>query len=110
MDFSTLSTPLNGNRRVNKIKTASNCFYGINRATIRKIIMRIQLISLFLFALCFHISAAGFSQGITLSEKKVSLETVLNKIGQQSGYDVFLQTELLAGSNKVSINVKNMPL
>jgi outer membrane cobalamin receptor len=72
--------------------------------------MRIKLITALLFAVCLHISAASFSQNITIAEKNASLETVLNKIEQQSGYDVFMQTELLAGSNKVSLNVKNEAL
>jgi len=72
--------------------------------------MRIQLIAILLFAACLHISAAGFSQSITLSEKNATLETVLNKIEKQSGYDVFFQTELLAGTNHITVNVKNMQL
>ncbi|HMG08926.1 MAG TPA: carboxypeptidase-like regulatory domain-containing protein, partial [Mucilaginibacter sp.] len=72
--------------------------------------MRIKLITALLFAVCLHISAASFSQNITLTEKNASLETVLNKIEQQSGYDIFMQTELLAGSNKVSVSVKDQPL
>jgi len=72
--------------------------------------MRLKLITILLFALCFHISAASYSQNITLSEKNASLETVLNKIEQQSGYDIFLQAELLAKSSKVTISVKDMPL
>jgi iron complex outermembrane receptor protein len=110
MDFSTLSLPLIGSRRLNKNKTAASYFYGASRATIRKVIMRIQLVAVLLFAFCCHISAASFSQTISLSERKAALATVLNKIEQQSGYDVFLQTELLAGSNKVTINIKNLSL
>jgi iron complex outermembrane receptor protein len=72
--------------------------------------MRIKLITALLFAVCLHISAASFSQNITLTEKNASLETVLNKIEQQSGYDIFMQTELLAGSNKVSVNIKDQSL
>ncbi|WP_419698052.1 TonB-dependent receptor domain-containing protein [Mucilaginibacter sp. NFX135] len=72
--------------------------------------MRIKLITALLFAVCLHLSAASFSQSITLTEKNASLESVLNKIEQQSGYDIFMQTELLAGSNKVSIDIKAQPL
>ena len=72
--------------------------------------MRVQLLAILLFAACFQISAAGFSQTISISEKNASLESVLNKIEKQSGYDVFFQTELLTKSNKVTINIKNAPL
>lgn len=110
MDFSTFPAPVCESRRVNTFNKITNCFSRINPATKRKFIMRIKLIAALLFAVCLHLSAASFSQNITLAEKNVSLETVLNKIEQQSGYDIFMQTELVAGSNKVSVNVKQQPL
>jgi iron complex outermembrane receptor protein len=111
MNFSTFSAPaFNNSRRVNKLNGAINCFYRISPATKRKFIMRIQLLTILLFAFCLQISAATLGQNITIAEKNVSLQTVLNKIEQQSGYDVFLQTELLAKGNKVTINAKNQTL
>lgn len=110
MDFSTFPAPVCEGTRVNKINKITNCFSRINPATKRKFIMRIKLITALLFAVCLHLSAASFSQSITLSEKNASLESILNKIEQQSGYDIFMQTELVASSNKVSLNVKNQAL
>jgi len=107
MDFSTFPAPVCEGTRVNKFNKITNCFSRIDPATKRKFIMRIKLITALLFAVCLHISAASFSQNITITEKNANLETILNKIEQQSGYDVFMQTELLAGSNKVSVSVKN---
>lgn len=110
MDFSTFSTPLYKMRRVNKFNKAISCLNRISPDTKRKLIMRIQLVTFLLFAVCLHISAAGFGQRITIAEKNVSLENILNKIEKQSGYDVFMQTELLAKSGKVSIKMDNAPL
>ncbi|MDP9076186.1 MAG: TonB-dependent receptor [Bacteroidota bacterium] len=110
MDFSTHFPPPYEGRRINKTTKAINSFYKIDPATKRKFIMRIKLITIILFAACLHISAAGFSQNVTISERNANLETVLNKIEQQSGFDVFMQTELLARSNKVTIDVKNITL
>lgn len=110
MDFSTFSTPLYKMRRVNKFNKAISCLNRISPDTKRKLIMRIQLVTFLLFALCLHISAAGFGQRITVSEKNVTLESILNKIEKQSGYDVFMQTELLAKSGKVSVKMDNAPL
>jgi iron complex outermembrane receptor protein len=110
MEFSTFSTPLHLYGCVNNKKAAFKNFFRLSPETKRKVIMRIQLITILLFAACLHISAAGFSQSITLAEKNASLETVLNKIEKQSGYDVFFQTELLAGTNNVTVHVKNMLL
>lgn len=107
MDFSTFFRPLYA---CTQMRMAINCFYRVSPDTKRKLMMRIQLLSILLFTACLQISAAGFSQSITISEKNTSLETVLNKIEQQSGYDVFFQTELLAKSNKVTINIKNLSL
>jgi iron complex outermembrane receptor protein len=110
MDFSTFPVPVNNDGRANKFKNATKGFFRIGPDTKRKFIMRIKLIAVLLFAVCLHLSAKSFSQNITLAEKNSSLQTVLNKIEQQSGYDIFMQTELLAGSNKVSLNVKNEAL
>jgi len=110
MDFSTKFPPQDESRRINKINAALNAFYKIDPATKRKFIMRIKLITILLFAACLHISAASFSQNVTISERNANLETVLNKIEQQSGFDVFMQTELLARSNKVTIDVKNITM
>jgi len=107
MNFSTFCTPRYPNGQVNNFNRAIDWFYRINPATKRKLMMRIQLITFLLFAACLQISAAGFGQSITISEKNANLETVLNKIEKQSGYDLFAQTELLAKSNKVTIDVKN---
>ncbi|UOE52052.1 TonB-dependent receptor [Mucilaginibacter sp. SMC90] len=110
MDFSTFPVPVHNDGRVNKFKNATKGFFRIGPDTKRKFIMRIKLIAVLLFAVCMHLSAKSFSQNITLAEKNSSLQTVLNKIEQQSGYDIFMQTELLTGSNKVSLNVKNETL
>jgi iron complex outermembrane recepter protein len=110
MDFSTFSKPLHLSGLANKITPVINCFSRMNPETKRKLMMRIKLITILLFAACLHLSASSFSQSISISEKNANLETVLNKIEQQSGYDVFMQTELLAKSGKVTIDFKNTTL
>jgi iron complex outermembrane recepter protein len=108
MDFSTFPAPQHATRR--SYNFTSGILSRISPEIKRKIMMRVQLLAVLLLAACLQISAAGFSQNITINEKNSSLETVLNKIEKQSGFDVFFQTELLAKSNKVTIDVKNMPL
>ena len=69
-----------------------------------------NLTAIFLFVACLQVSAAGYSQDrITLSEKSTPLETVLQKIGDQSGYQFFFQIQI-AKDLKVSVNVKNEPV
>jgi iron complex outermembrane receptor protein len=110
MNFSTFLSPANRSGCVNILNRAINYFYRIDPATKRKFIMRAQLLAVLLFAFCIQLSAATSGQNITLTEKNASLQSVLNKIEQQSGYDVFLQTELLSKSTKVSITAKNQTL
>ncbi|WP_183560396.1 SusC/RagA family TonB-linked outer membrane protein [Mucilaginibacter sp. SP1R1] len=69
-----------------------------------------KLTVIILITACLHISAAGFSQNITLSEKKASLETVLGKIEKQSGYTFWYKLELIKNAPKISLNVKNSTL
>ncbi|MBO9675296.1 MAG: TonB-dependent receptor [Sphingobacteriaceae bacterium] len=64
-----------------------------------------------LFALVFQVCAAGFAQNkITLSEKNISLEQVLDKISQQSGLDIFYNANRIKKINNITINVKDAPL
>lgn len=107
MDFSTFSTPPCRNGRLNRIIPALSYLKTISPETKRKFMMRIKLITILIFAVCIHISAASLGQSITVTERNATLESVMNKIQQQSGYDVFMQTELLAKSNKVTIDAKN---
>ncbi|WP_316840004.1 TonB-dependent receptor [Pedobacter gandavensis] len=53
-----------------------------------------------------HVSASGYAQRITLSEKNASLEKIINKIRTQSGYDFLGNTKLIRSAKPISINVK----
>lgn len=54
-----------------------------------------------------HVSAAGYGQRITLSEKSASLEQLINKIRSQSGYDFLGDTKLIRSAKAININVKD---
>ncbi|WP_157274036.1 TonB-dependent receptor [Pedobacter sp. BAL39] len=58
---------------------------------------------------CLQVSANGFSQNITLSEKQIPITTVFNRIKQQSGYRFFWESRQLSDV-KVSIDLKDVPL
>ncbi|WP_295672648.1 SusC/RagA family TonB-linked outer membrane protein [uncultured Mucilaginibacter sp.] len=92
MEFSTLYEPRNEYRRLNKI------------------LLVMKLTTIILLTVCLHISAASFSQNITISEKNASLESVFNKIEKQSGYTFWYKIELIKYSPKISLNVKNATL
>jgi hypothetical protein len=76
-------------------------------ATKKKIVMRMNFIFAIILASCLHIYATGHAQRVTLSEKNVTLETVMDKIEKQTGYHFWLQTDLLNKSNNVSVKVRN---
>ena len=75
-----------------------------------QLLLRMKLTTALLFLANMHLWANGYGQTITLSETKSSLQTVLNKVQQQSGYDVFAQSELLAKSNKVTVSFHALPV
>lgn len=75
-----------------------------------KWIMRINLTILIMIGFLIQVSASGFAQKITLNEKNVSFETILNKIQAQSGYDFIGNTLLIKNAKPVSINASNITL
>ena len=68
--------------------------------------LTIALITLF----CIHLHAATFGQNITITDKNVKLEKVLNQIEKQSGYTFWYQTDVVKQSYKVSLDVKALTL
>ena len=75
-----------------------------------KLLLRMKLTIALLLLASMHLWANGYGQTITLSETKSSLKAVLSKVQQQSGYDVFAQSELLSKSNKVTVSFRALPL
>jgi len=69
-----------------------------------------RITAIFLFAICLQVSATGFSQRVTLSEKNAPLKKVLKEVKKQTGYLFFYNDELLPKSNKVSLQVTNVSL
>lgn len=69
-----------------------------------------KMIIIIMTTCLLQVSAAGFAQRITLSERNTALEQVLKKIKQQSGFDVLYGSNLLDRNDKVSVNLKNVPL
>lgn len=53
-----------------------------------------------------HVSANGYAQRITLTEKNASLEKIINKIRTQSGYDFLGNTRLIRNAKPINIDVQ----
>jgi TonB-linked SusC/RagA family outer membrane protein len=75
-----------------------------------KMLLIMKFTAIILFIACLQVSARGNAQGITLSEKNVSLEKIFKELRQQSGFSFVYTQQMLAGSAKVDIHVSNVSL
>lgn len=75
-----------------------------------KIILMMKLIIILLTVTCLSVSAKVFSQKITLSEKNVSLISVIKKIESKTGYQSFYNSTLLKNAGTVTVDLKEATL
>jgi len=65
-------------------------------------------LTVFLITIAFlQVSAAAFSQKISLNEKNVSIDKILSKIQDQSGFEFFYNASTLKQAGNVSIEIKD---
>lgn len=72
------------------------------------LVMRLTT-ALILFA-CLQVSATGYSQTITISERNASVEKVIALIKQQTGYTFFYDYDLIQQGKRVTVDLKNKSL
>jgi TonB-linked SusC/RagA family outer membrane protein len=77
---------------------------------VRRFLMIMKFINIFIFVACFQVFAAAYSQPVSLSLKNVPFEKVLKEIKKQTGYNFICTTELLELAGNVSLEAKNIPL
>lgn len=70
----------------------------------------LRLVVIFLVTGFMQVSAASYSQTITLHANKLPMEKVLETIRQQTGYAVYVNASYLKGTKPVSIDADNAPL
>jgi len=80
------------------------------RGRLFKLLLVMKLVTILITAACLQVSATAVAQKITLSEKDASLEKVFNDIKKQTGYIFFYENDVLKGTSKVTIDVKNEEL
>lgn len=76
----------------------------------RSVIMRINLLVLFMAGLLCQVSAATYGQKITLSKQNARLISIFKEIQSQSGYDFVYSNRLIKLAHQVTIQVKEAPL
>jgi len=75
-----------------------------------KLILTMKLTTILMIACCLHVSATGYSQKITLSEKNAPLTRVLQQIRKQSGFQLLYDSELIKKSALITIDLINTPI
>jgi TonB-linked SusC/RagA family outer membrane protein len=81
-----------------------------NKELFFKTLVIMKLTALLLLTTALHVSATGYSQTVTLTEKNVSLEKIFKVIRQQTGYDFWYESALLKKAGNTSVDLKNVPL
>ncbi len=76
----------------------------------RKLLLLMQLTVALLIASMLQVSAAGYAQKVSLSEKHASLESIFNRLRSESGYDFLYNKNLLKKANPVNIHVKDVSI
>ncbi len=70
--------------------------------------MQIKGTAFLLLATCLHVTAAVYSQRVTLSVKNTPLQKVFAAVITQTGVSIVYSEKLLSGARPVSINVKDV--
>jgi TonB-linked SusC/RagA family outer membrane protein len=69
-----------------------------------------KLFTTMMVAFCLQVSAAGFSQTVTLKMKNAGLQQVFREINRQTGYEFFFRDDLLKKAGEVDIDFQNLPV
>src|SRR5882757_4058186 len=77
---------------------------------INKLFLTMKLTAFIVLSVCLQVSGRSVAQQtITLSERNAALETVLQKVHDQTGYEYFFKAQD-AKNVRVTIDVKNTPV
>ena len=75
-----------------------------------KILLIMKLIICFMLFACLQVGAKGVAQNVSLNENKTSLEKVLKKIENQTGYTFLYESKLLEKASPVTLKVNGVSL
>ena len=84
--------------------------FGVPDRHVHKLLLIMRLTTLLIIATIMQVSAAGYAQRISLSQKNVPIEKVFKEIRKQSGYDFVFDRKLLLKANPVNLNLHNATL
>lgn len=72
-----------------------------------KLLPIMRMTAIFILAASLHVSARSFSQRVTLSSKRVTLEGVFRQIESQTGFSVLWNENLFDKNYKLDVNLKD---
>ncbi len=75
----------------------------------KKLLLIMHVTAVFILVASFAVSAGGFSQRVTLSQKDSDLRTIFSNIKSQTGY-TFTYADDLDFSKRVSVNFIDVPV
>jgi len=89
--------------------------YALNQGMSRlwlppKLLLIMKLVIIMMIAALTQVSAAGFAQRVSLKEKNALFDTVIEKIGKQTGYDFVFDSKTIRNNTRITVNLKNVPL
>lgn len=73
----------------------------------RKILWVMKLTALILTIVCLHVSAASFSQKISMAVRNKPLTAVFADIQKQTGYQFFYDNKVVRKGNKVTVDIRS---
>lgn len=79
------------------------------RSFLKKLLI-MKLTVILSIAICLNANARIFAQRVSLNEKNASLQTIFKKIKKQTHYTFVFTEQEIKQSNKVSINIENVPV
>jgi TonB-linked SusC/RagA family outer membrane protein len=75
-----------------------------------KFLIVLKLTTILLLISALHLSAASYSQSVTISRKSATLETVLKDIKKQTGFLFFYNGKVNITSKTMDVELRNVPL
>ncbi|WP_256004643.1 SusC/RagA family TonB-linked outer membrane protein [Pedobacter deserti] len=75
-----------------------------------KILIAMKLTAILLLLGTMHLSAAVYSQNVTLSRRNATLESLFNDVKKQTGYLFFYNGKINTKNRLLNVELKNVPL
>lgn len=111
MNFKAIFSSVHDEEKKNqKLRILRPEVYSLSRIVIRKILFTMKLTTVLLISTCMQVSAAGYSQKVTLSESNVSLKNVFTQISKQTGYKFFCNEKVVDITRMVTVKLKDATL